>query len=235
MYMLLSNLTSKLGDMTVAQDTLLKSNRDFLKSERKLKVETAVRILKNPMSVRLVRHNHRIMFHLEDLLHIFDPDGPLVSTDLVLINDLVAAAISMFKEILRILKRENEMHMVVQESHLGWKVAQELDKEELDVEEKDSAKILTGKTVASAEKSLMTYQLDRDKTSNHKYKGGASRGRGRGGRAGQVGRGGGKCKGAFNGVSPSGGGKVTKPRNGGCHRCGGPHFVRSCPKPLVKD
>ena len=133
------------------------------------------------------------------------------------------------------------MHMVVQESHLGWKVAQELDKEELDVEEKDSAKILTGKTVASAEKSLMTYQLDRDKTSNHKSKGGAGgaigagRGRGHGGRGGQGGRGGGKGKGAFNGVSPSGAEKVTKPCNGGCHRCGGHHFVRSCPKPLVKD
>ena len=31
------------------------------------------------------------------------------------------------------------------------------------------------------------------------------------------------------------GGGVSKPKRGACHRCGGPHFVRHCPKPLVTD
>ena len=30
-------------------------------------------------------------------------------------------------------------------------------------------------------------------------------------------------------------GVSKKPKTGGCHRCGGPHFVRSCPKPVVSS
>ena len=28
---------------------------------------------------------------------------------------------------------------------------------------------------------------------------------------------------------------VSKPKKGGCHRCGGPHFVRACPKPVASE
>ena len=28
---------------------------------------------------------------------------------------------------------------------------------------------------------------------------------------------------------------VSKPKRGGCHRCGGPHFMRVCPKPVVEQ
>ena len=31
------------------------------------------------------------------------------------------------------------------------------------------------------------------------------------------------------------GGGVSKPKRGACHRCGGPHFVRHCPKPIITD
>ena len=41
-------------------------------------------------------------------------------------------------------------------------------------------------------------------------------------------------KGLHGVASGSGAGKVSKPRNSGCHRCGGPHFVRSCSVPLQK-
>ena len=71
---------------------------------------------------------------------------------------------------------------------------------------------------------------------------GTSRG-GRGGRGGKVGRGGKGTRGGksaspknnLNGISHNSGGKIAKPRNGGCHRCGGPHYVRACPKPLLKE
>ena len=137
------------------------------------------------------------------------------------------------------------MHTVAKKSHIGWRVATVLDQDELELEEKEESKLLSTKAITAAEKQYMTFQIDKAKTLQYSKNGagyggrGGSGGRGgRGGRSGRCGRGG---KGAYgdrdslNGVSPDNGGKVKKPRNGGCHRCGGPHFVRACPKPIQKD
>ena len=51
------------------------------------------------------------------------------------------------------------------------------------------------------------------------------------GKAGGYGKGKGKGKGAYNKTKEGG---VSKPKKGGCHRCGGAHLVRSCPKPVVE-
>ena len=45
----------------------------LLEAERKAKVDTAVRFLTNPMSVRVVRHNYHLLFHVEDLFTVFNP------------------------------------------------------------------------------------------------------------------------------------------------------------------
>ena len=132
MHAVLEKLTRHLSTMTVAQDSLEKQNKFLLDAERKAKVDTAVRFLNNPMSVRIVRHNYRLLFHIEDLLSVFNPgDTPLVSTDLDTINDLISAATGVLKEVVRLIKRESEMHTVVQKSHIGWKVASVLDEDEL--------------------------------------------------------------------------------------------------------
>ena len=49
-----------------------------------------------------------------------------------------------------ILHRKNELHLCVQGSHMGWRPAQELDKDDLEEEDRDSDKILTNKTVVAA-------------------------------------------------------------------------------------
>ena len=45
------------------------------------------------------------------MLEVFDPEGSLVSTNLVLINELVAASVPVLHELIRILQRENELHL----------------------------------------------------------------------------------------------------------------------------
>ena len=130
----------------------------LLEAERKAKVDTAVRFLTNPMSVRVVRHNYRLLFHVEDLLTVFNPGNtPLVSKDLDTINDLISAATGVLKEVVRLIKRESEIHTVVQESHLRWKVASVLDEDELAIEEKEDSNILFTKAVIAAEKQFMTF------------------------------------------------------------------------------
>ena len=65
MHNVLSKLAKHLGNMSVAQDNLVKQNKFLLAAERKAKVDTAVRLLTNPMSVRLVRYNYHLRFHIE--------------------------------------------------------------------------------------------------------------------------------------------------------------------------
>ena len=66
-------------------------------------------------------------------------------------------------------------------------------------------------------------------------RGGASAGTSCGGGKGKgKGKGRGKGKSTLNGVAAGGVGKSSKPRNGGCHRCGGPHFVRACTVAIQK-
>ena len=50
MYYILTNLTKQLGVLFVTQFTLVKANRAFLKVDNKVKVVSAIRSLKNPMS-----------------------------------------------------------------------------------------------------------------------------------------------------------------------------------------
>ena len=103
-----------------------------------------------------------------------------------------------------------------------------LDEEETAVEEKDSLKLIKSKAIAAAEKSYMTYTLDKSKTSTFS-RGGVGKGvKGQGVKGKGKGKGRGKARSTLNGVAGGSVAKGSKPRSGGCHRCGGPHFVRAC-------
>ena len=83
------------------------------------------------------------------------------------------------------------------------------------------------------EKAYLAHQAAVDTVNKTPYSGGGGRGgkfQGKG-KAGGKGKGKGKGKGAYNKTKE---GWVSKPKKGGCHRCGGPHFVRACPKPVVE-
>ena len=118
---------------------------------------------------------------------------------------------------------------MAKDCHLGWSLLLFLDEEESAYEEHDSTKIIKSKEVVLAEKAFMSYHLDKGKTASFRGAGAgrgaaASRGAGRKGK----GKGKGRGKSSLNSVSSGSVGKLSKPRTGGCHRCGGPHFVRAC-------
>ena len=95
-------------------------------------MELAVKSITNPMLVRSIHHNYRVLRLIEDLLEVFAPSRvPFVATELAAVNDILAAASGVLIEVTRLLKREIESHMAAQSSHLGWKVVRELDKGEL--------------------------------------------------------------------------------------------------------
>ena len=228
-------MTKKISSMTLQQVTFKMQNTLLMAASRKSKIDDTVAKLNNPMSIRSVKQNYKVLYLLQDLLTVFKPDGHLlVPGSLEDMSDLAVAAVQILEENVRILLRDNEVHQVAKESHLGWNIITFLNEEEVDEEEKDSARIIKSKDVVAAEKSFMSFSIDWQKMANHKSGGRGGEGGGRGGRGGRGGHGGkgrgGKC---LNGVAAgSEVGKASERRNGGCHRCGGPHFVRKCTVPL---
>ena len=201
----------------------------LLTAARKAKVAATLSKLTNPMSQRAVTNNFRILHIIEDIMTVLKPNGQvLVPVNLDRAAATIQAQIVLLEEISRILQRDSEVHQIAKDSHVGWSLLPYLDEEETAVEEKDSLKLIKSKAIAAAEKSYMTYTLDKSKTSTFS-RGGAGRGvsntRGKGKGKG---KGRGKVKSPLNGVASGSVAKASKPRSGGCHRCGGPHFVRAC-------
>ena len=84
--------------------------------------------------------------------------------------------------------------------------------------------MIKSKEVVMAEKAYMSYHLDKGKTASFR---GTGSGRGAANKHGK-GKGKGRSKSSLNSVASGSVGKSGKPRSGGCHRCGGSHFVRAC-------
>ena len=61
-------------------------------------------------------------------MEVFKPnDIPLVSLDLGAINDVTVAAVKVREEIVRVIRRDNELHLIAKSSHLRWKIIPYLD------------------------------------------------------------------------------------------------------------
>ena len=236
MHDILTKLASGIGNIALANQDLEQKQKALLVASRKHKMESFVKTLQNPMSVRAVRHIFKVGWLVDDLLEVFAPDSvPFVPTDLTSTTEIIAASVGVLQEMKRLLSRESEMHKIAQVSPLGWKTVAELDKKEVDSEELEEEKVVTSALVTSAENSFMSYTLALNKAKSF------SQTSGKGGKGGAARRPP-KKKGSRAPSNPSLGvqhnkssGRVSKPRYGGCHRCGGPPFVRACPKPLVKD
>ena len=194
----------------------------LLAASRKAKVGEVVSRLTNPMSVRAVTLNFRVLHILEDIMSVLKPNGVVyVPTDLVQVGAVILAQTVLLEEVTRLLLRDCEVHQVAKDSHLGWSLLPFLDEEETAYEERDSSKIIKSKEVVLAEKAFMSYHLDKGKTASFRGAGSgrgaaASRGAGRKGK----GKGKGRGKSSLNSVSSGSVGKSSKPRTGGCHRCG---------------
>ena len=114
------------------------------------------------MSVRAVTNNFRIQHIIEDILTTLKPNGQvLVPVSLGRAAATIKAQVVLLEEMSRILQRDSEVHQMAKDSHIGWSLLPYLDEEEIATEEKDSLKIIKSKDVTAAEKSFMTFTLDK--------------------------------------------------------------------------
>ena len=104
MHSLLFRINKHLSNLSLTTGSLSVQQRILLAAERKGKVAEAVRNLTNPMSVRALEHNYKVLHHVEDLLEVFRPKGnPLVITDVAVAADIMSAATSVLLEISKLL------------------------------------------------------------------------------------------------------------------------------------
>ena len=231
MVSVLEGMAAKINTLTMDNRFTKQENQQLVVEARKAKLAALVGKLTNPMSIRAVTLNSKMNDMIQDLLSTIKSNGNLcvpVSFDGTTI--LIKAQVVVLEEMSRLILRDNEVHQIAKDSHIGWALLPFLDEEETASEEKESLKLIKSKAISDAEKAYMSFHVDKNKTSSYSKgaggRGGAST---RGARKGKGGRGGkGKGKSNLNQVAGETVGNSSKPRSGGCHRCGGPHFVRSC-------
>ena len=215
-----------LRSLSLEQRITKRENAMLVAASRKAKVAESLSKLSNPMSQRAVTLNFRVLHIIEDIMSVLKPNGSVyVPINLGRAGAVILAQTVLLEEITRIIQRDSEVHQIAKDSHIGWSLLPFLDEEETAYEERDSSRKIKSKDIATAEKNYMSYTLDKSKTSNFRSGGAGrgvpnSRGRGKG-----KGKGKGRGKSTLNGVAGGSVGKASKPRTGGCHRCGGLHFV----------
>ena len=226
---ILESMAARMNNLAMENRLTKQENLQLLTAARKAQVASTLAKLTNPMSIRAVTNNYKLQHMIEDILSTLKSNGQIcVPVSLDRATAIIEAQVVLLEEMSRLLQRDNEVHQIAKDSHIGWALLPYLDEEETASEEKDSLKLIKSKDISTAEKNFMSFNLDKSKTSTFN--------RGAGGRGGASTRGKGKNKGkgrqkgksTLNQVSGGSVGKSNKPRSGGCHRCGGPHFVRSC-------
>ena len=225
----LEGMAARMDRLAMENQLTKQENLQLLTAARKAKLAATLAKLTNPMSIRAVTNNCKLQDMIQDILSTLKSNGQLcVPVSLDRATALIEAQVIVLEEMSRLLQRDNEVHQIAKDSHIGWALLPYLDEEETASEEKDSLKLIKSKDISTAEKAYMSFNLDKNKTSSfNKGSGGRGGASTRGARKGKGGRGG-KGKSNLNQVSGGTVGKSSKPRSGGCHRCGGPHFVRSC-------
>ena len=97
-------MAKELCYLPISQKITKKENPLLLAAARKAKVDEGVSKLSNPMSVRAVKLNFRVLHLLEDILSVLKPEGVvLVPTDLVKVGAMIVV---LLEEVTRLLLRE---------------------------------------------------------------------------------------------------------------------------------
>ena len=111
MVALMTMMTRKIYSLSLQQATSKKQNALLMASARKSRIDDTLAKLANPM--RAVKLNYRLFLMVKDLPSVFKPDGlALVPTNLDDMKDLSATAVLVLEEIVRLLRRDLEVHRV---------------------------------------------------------------------------------------------------------------------------
>ena len=220
----LISLTGMVSKLAIDHNKLLKSKR-----ERDIDVE--VGLFPNPMSKRAVEHDLRMSDSVESIVQALVFNNTIIQAtphNFVQINHCISLVLSSVQELRNRIISDKSKHLVAKTSPLGWRFVSSLEALEGQVGH------ISMQQLRSQEKAFLAHEQALNSAPKVSGTGGASAGGGGGGGGGGKGgnnnnKKGGGGKGAINKTKK---GKVGKPKTGGCHRCGGGHFVRHCPKPV---
>ena len=139
------------------------------------------------------------------------------------VNNILVMLLGSFNDMEWKIKRCLDLHSIAESSPLGWKDVSAIEEKETKFE------TMSQLDVRSYERSLMSHQEALDKAAQFATKKlFFPRWNNRTKKRKQP-----ASKSETSHIPKAPGGGITKPRHGGCHRCGGPHFVRNSPKPLA--
>ena len=96
---MLGLMAKELRSLTLSQKTTKRENSLLLAAACKAKVDEVVSRLSNPMSVRAVKLNYRVLHLLEDIMSVLKPEGVVyVPTDLVKVGAVIVAQVVLLEE-----------------------------------------------------------------------------------------------------------------------------------------
>jgi hypothetical protein len=130
------------------------------------------------------------------------------------------------------ISANSDKHTIARISALGWKLVAGIEELEgdlsgismVDLRSKETAYMKHLAAVAVTTKSVVSTAVTAQ---------GASRWKKNKGKGKKPGGGQNRGSGDASLAKKKGGGVSKKPKTGGCHCCGGAHFVRNCDKPLA--
>ena len=106
-----NTMAKELRSLSLAQKITKRENYLLLAASRKAKVGEVVSRLTNPMSVRAVTLNFRVLHILEDIMSFFKPNGVVyVPTDLVQVGAVILAQVVLLEEVTRLLLRDINLY-----------------------------------------------------------------------------------------------------------------------------
>ena len=187
----------------------------------------------NPMSKRAIEHDLRLLDCLEDIRSYLLVNGsPVLVTphNIELVNQAIGLVLAMTETMKSKISANSDKHTIARISALGWKLVSGIEELEgdlsgismVDLRSKETAYMKHLAAVAVTTKSVVSTAATSKGAAKWKKNKGKKP-------AGSQNRG----SGDSNLGKKKGGGVSKKPKTGGCHRCGGAHFVRNCDKPLA--
>ena len=220
---------------SVVQQLVL-DQQNLLTSRKEEEIRIRVSQFTNPLSKRAVEGLLRLGDAVERLFKVISVGGKVLVADtnnFAHVNLIISLVVSGLQEMRDRVKTDLNKFDVSLESPLGWKIVSDMEKLEgqcgtisrAELRAQEKVFLQHEQMLASTRKAANTTKSQgAGNNSNNGKKGGKGKNKNKK-----------KKSAAEKALELKDGGGVSKPKRGACHRCGGPHFVRNCPKPLVTD
>ena len=218
------------SQLSAVVQQLVTDHSQLLSAKKESEIQRQVGMFTNPLSKRAVEGLLRMSDAVDRVCKILTVGGSVViasATNFSHINTLIGLVLGGLQEMKdRVQSDLNKFEVSIQ-SPLGWRIVSGLEKLEGSVGTISRADLRAQEQIFLRHEALLLASSKAASSKNNQGGGGgeaAGKGKGKGKGA--------KTSAADQATKKKKGGGVGKPKRGGCHRCGGPHFVRACPKPV---